>query len=126
MRTIVIEPFSELHRPLSAEEKANLYADLDKHGILSPLVVWAQPRLKRRILLDGHNRLAWAEAHGVKPPFRELDFDAEADALRWAIGNQLARRNLTPEEARLLRGRLFNLEKKAKGGDRKSNRQSDG
>jgi hypothetical protein len=110
---VVRSCFSELHRPLSAEEKANLWADLDTNGILSPLMVWAQPKLKTRILLDGHNRLGWAQEHQVDPPIKELAFDEEADAIKWAIQNQLGRRNLSPAEARLLRGQLYNLEKKA-------------
>jgi hypothetical protein len=126
---VLIHPFSSLHRPLTPEERANLHADLDKNGILAPLIVWAQPRLNR-ILLDGHNRFAWAKERGIEPPVRELAFENQDDALRWAIANQLARRNLTPEESRLLRGRLYNLEKKAvhdggKGKERSGSQNGD-
>jgi hypothetical protein len=40
------------------------------------------------------------------------------------IANQLGRRNLTPEQKSYLRGKRYNLEKKAHGGDRRSEEPS--
>jgi hypothetical protein len=37
------------------------------------------------------------------------------------IANQLGRRNLTPAQKSYLRGKRYNLEKGARGGDQKSN-----
>src|SRR5437899_2373162 len=43
----------------------------------------------------------------------------------WIINNQLGRRNLSPEQASYLRGKRYNLEKRPRGGDRKSSRHND-
>jgi hypothetical protein len=50
------------------------------------------------------------------------DRDAAED---WIDTNQLGRRNLTPDQASLLRGRRYNRLKKSHGGDRRSNDQND-
>ena len=67
------------------------------------------------ILLDGHNRLEICrrlnigyETVGISLPDRE----AAAD---WIDANQLARRNLNPDQASILRGRRYNRFKKAQG-----------
>lgn len=48
------------------------------------------------------------------------------DSSRWIDTNQLGRRNLSPDVASLLRGRIYNRVKKHRGGDRKSTHQIDG
>ena len=50
------------------------------------------------------------------------DREAAAD---WIDANQLGRRNLTRDQASLLRGRRYNRAKKPHGGDRKSSPQND-
>lgn len=54
------------------------------------LVVWAG----EGILLDGHNRLAIAAAHGLPYAVRELAFESREEAKVWVLQNQLGRRNL--------------------------------
>lgn len=104
-----IDPeFANLHRPLTAEERAGLHTDLEAEGILQSLVVWKE----EGILLDGHNRLAWAKKKkDFEPPVTEVSFPDRTAALRWAIRHQLSRRNLTPDETALLRGKDYLLEK---------------
>jgi uncharacterized protein (DUF2384 family) len=115
------EEFKRLHRNLTEEERSQLWADLNAHGILSPLIVWRE----KRILLDGHNRDAWAQSKKVASgPVKLLSFPDRTAAMQWAIGLQLGRRNLTPDEASLLRGKAYNLQKKPEGRPGKRN-QSD-
>jgi len=68
------------------------------------------------IILDGHNRFEICER--LKIPYKTTAIelpnrDAAAD---WIDKNQLGRRNLTPDQMNLLRGRRYNRVKKAHGG----------
>jgi len=99
------DEFRALIPPLSAEERAQLEDNLQRDGCRDPLVVW------NGILLDGHNRYEICQALGLD--FRTIsivleDRDAAAD---WIDTNQLGRRNLTPDQASLLRGRRYNRQK---------------
>jgi phage N-6-adenine-methyltransferase len=113
---IVDEEFRSLIPPLTDEERAGLEENLLRDGCLEPLIVWAE----RQIMLDGHNRKDICDHYGIDYDVRELslpDRDAAAD---WIDAHQLGRRNLTPEQMSLLRGRRYNRLKKEHGGDRRS------
>jgi len=76
------------------------------------------------ILLDGHNRLEICrrlnigyETVGISLPDRE----AAAD---WIDANQLARRNLNPDQASIIRGRRYNRFKKAQNDGGKGTRKT--
>jgi N6-adenosine-specific RNA methylase IME4 len=109
--------------PLREEELATLEASVLAEGIRDPLVVW--PRGNKSILVDGHCRYRLAQKHNL--PFRvvEKHFANLEEALAWVDQNQLARRNLTDEQRRYLLGRIYERQKKAHGGDRKSSGQFD-
>lgn len=92
--------------PLSPEERSQLEQNLLNEGCRDPLVLWGDT------LLDGHNRYEICQEHG-------LDFDTIAvdlpdlDAAKdWMDANQLGRRNLSPVQMSLLRGRIYNRSKK--------------
>jgi site-specific DNA-methyltransferase (adenine-specific) len=92
---------------LSAEEKAQLEENIVAEGCRDALITW------QGILLDGHNRYEICERLDI--PYRTIsidlpDRDAAAD---WIDKNQLGRRNLTPDQMSLLRGRRYNRAKKA-------------
>ncbi len=124
--TIMREPinidseFASLIPALSSEERAQLERNLKSNGCREPLVVWAE----QDTLIDGHNRLEICQANGLEFTVRLVHFAERDDAKRWVIQNQLGRRNLTPESIAYLRGKLYLEEKKAHGGDRKSNGSS--
>ena len=46
-----------------------------------------------------------------------MEFADEDAAMDWMDANQLGRRNLTPDQRSIMRGRRYNRTKKAKGGD---------
>jgi hypothetical protein len=96
-------------------ERAALRASIVEHGCRDPLVVWAD----RDILLDGHNRLAICRE--LDAPFDTVEYAfPDRDAARnWIIDNALARRSLTVEQRRYLRGKRFATEKKPEGRPRK-------
>jgi phage N-6-adenine-methyltransferase len=103
------DEFRALIPPLTAEERAGLEESLLRDGCLDPLIVWREQQL----LLDGHHRRAICDQYGIDYAIREIslpDRDAAAD---WIDAHQLGRRNLTPEQMSLLRGRRYNRLKKA-------------
>jgi hypothetical protein len=68
-----------------------------------------------RVLLDGHNRYEICTKHGIDFEIIELEFNGKEDAADWIDRNQAGRRNATPEQLRLIRGRIYNRMKKAHG-----------
>jgi 16S rRNA G966 N2-methylase RsmD len=88
---IIIDPeFQGLIPPLATEEQTQLEANLLHDGCLSPLVAW------NGVLLDGHNRKAVCDKHGIPYDIRNIDMPDRDAALEWVIHNQFGRRNLTP------------------------------
>jgi len=110
--------FQAMIPPLTDEEFEGLEQDILRDGCRDALVVW------RGTLLDGHNRHAICTEHGIGFRTVEMDFPDKAAAKDWIDANQLHRRNLTPDQARLIRGRRYNRTKGKHGGARASG-QSD-
>jgi len=113
---IVIDTeFQNLIRPLSGEERKELQESLSICGLLMPLVVWRHEG--KTILVDGHNRLSlWKEFDGFGDfefKTQELRFGNRDKVKEWIIKNQLGRRNLSPDDYKLLVGMLYNQRKKA-------------
>lgn len=108
--------FHALIPPLSPEEFTQLETNILKDGCRDALVLWKG----FSILVDGHNRFAICEKHGLPYKTKELDFDTRESVCDWIDANQLGRRNLTPDQRKVLLGRRFNRRKGSPGGDRKS------
>ena len=98
-------------RPLTEEEAAGLESSIKAEGCRDALVVWKE----RLVLVDGHHRLDICQRLGK--PYRVVtrSFASEDEAVAWARRNNLARRNLKPDEAGYLRGLESTSEKKAIG-----------
>ena len=106
-----IDPeFQALLWPLPDEDRTTLAKSILADGCRDALVVW------QGILLDGHNRLMICKAHGLGYRVVEVDLPDREAAMDWIDANQLGRRNLTKEQASLVRGRLYNRSKKVRGG----------
>ena len=101
--------FKELLPYLDNDEQSGLEERILAEGIRDPLVVWSG----QDILVDGHNRYAIAQKHGLDYDIEYIEFDDRDAVLTWIEENALARRNLSPDQASLLRGRLYNRRKKA-------------
>ena len=98
---IHIDPeFVAIIPALSADERAQLEANLFADGCRDPLGDWDAD--DGPILLDGHNRYSICNAHDI--PFTTISADVQdrAEARIWIIRNQLGRRNLSD----FSRGRL--------------------
>jgi hypothetical protein len=110
--------FQNLIRPLSDQERAELRDSLSRCGLLSPLIIWNNEG--KNILVDGHNRLSlWKEFNGFNDEYelktQELRFGNRDKVKEWIIKNQLGRRNLSPDDYKLLVGMLYNQRKKNVG-----------
>lgn len=86
--------FAALIPPLRAEERAELERSILREGCRDALVVWQEEGL----LLDGHNRLAICQQHGVAFKVRTLSLPSRDAAEDWIDTNQLARRNVTDDQ----------------------------
>jgi hypothetical protein len=58
---ILYNVFKNMIPPLTEEELAALEENLLSDGCIDPLIVWAE----HHILLDGHNRKAICDRHGI-------------------------------------------------------------
>ncbi|MCL2420946.1 MAG: hypothetical protein FWD03_03735 [Defluviitaleaceae bacterium] len=86
-----IDPdFKNLIPPLMPDEFRQL-----AHNIVSAnrcrdaILVW------KGTIVDGHNRYAICQEHGISFDVTRVSFDSKEDALIWIAENQLGRRNLT-------------------------------
>lgn len=102
------DDFRVLIPPLRADELEHLEKNLLRDGCREPLVVWREDM----VLLDGHHRHDLCRRHGIPFEIDEISLpDAEA-AADWIDRNQLGRRNLSPDQMKLLRGRRYNRAKR--------------
>jgi len=97
--------------PLTDSERQMLRQDIERSGLLSPLIVWNHEG--KTILVDGHNRYEILRELERLDELQttELVFGTRENALNWIISNQLGRRNLSPDAAALLRGKLYIAER---------------
>lgn len=108
---IVVDPeFESLCPKLHPLELELLCSDIRSKGVISPIVIW--PHNGENIILDGHNRYRFCLQNKLNFPIHELPMDTREKAMEWIISHQLGRRNLSPDAARLLRGKLYNSRKK--------------
>jgi hypothetical protein len=92
---------------LTAEEYAQLEANLPAEGCRDPLVVWQE----EQILLDGHNRLEICDKHRLPYEVHEVSLPDMDAAKLWMYDNQLGRRNLTSAQTSYYRGKQYELHK---------------
>ena len=115
---IIDQELAECIRPLSDEEYEKLVESILSEGIRDPLVTW------NGILLDGHHRYKIAKEYGLEFKTVGIELPDKETAKEWIISNQLARRNLTPQEASYYRGKMYEIQKLSHGGKRKSSSQN--
>jgi len=104
--------FQSLIPPITPEEKLLLEQSIIAEGCRDALVVWQE----KNILLDGHNRLEICNRRGISFQTAEISLADREEAADWIDRNQLGRRNLTPDQMSILRGRRYNRAKQNLGG----------
>jgi len=118
--TIIIDPECQARiPPIPKDERKQLEENLKRDGCRDALVVWRETN----ILLDGHHRYAICQRLGIKFTITYENFKTREAALEWIDLNQLGRRNLTPDQMSLVRGRVYQRAKGKRGGAR-ANRQN--
>lgn len=109
-----IDPeFRDKVPPMTEAEFKQLEENILEAGrVKSPLSVW------NGTIVDGHNRWAIIQKHPeVTWEVQEEHFLDRYEAIVWICKNQLGRRNLTGEQKSYLRGKQYEAEKQAQGGD---------
>ena len=94
---------------LKCEEFAQLEENILAEGIRDKLIVW------NGVIVDGHNRYAIAQKHGLHFEVEEKEFADIEEAKDWMDANQLGRRNLTQDQWQISIGRRYEREKKKQG-----------
>ena len=121
MRVEIDPEFRSMIPPLRDEERQQLEANILAEGCRDPLVIW----MPGRVLLDGHNRYDICTNRDIEFKTFAIELPSREAAADRVDANQLGRRNLTPDQYSLLRGRRYNRTKKQHGGDRKSSPQNE-
>lgn len=85
----VKEEFKNLIPALSAEEYAQLEANILEEGIREPIITW------NGFIIDGHNRYSIAQRFDVEYTTTSKYFSSEESVKEWMILNQFGRRNLS-------------------------------
>lgn len=83
------EEFKNLIPALSAEEYAQLEANILNEGIREPIITW------NGYIIDGHNRYNIATRFDLEYKTTSKHFSSEVDVKIWMANNQLGRRNLS-------------------------------
>ena len=94
--------FQGLIPPLKPDEYQGLKESIEQEGCRDALVVW------NSLILDGHNRYKICKELNIDYIITEIDLPDREAAKAWIERNQLNRRNLTIDQIRLIRGRLYN------------------
>ena len=85
----VKEEFKNLIPALSAEEYAQLEANILEEGIREPIITW------NGFIIDGHNRFSIAQRFDLEYKTTSKHFTSEESVKEWMILNQFGRRNLS-------------------------------
>ena len=91
-RPVILPEMAELLPPLSAEQLDALETDLVNNGCYSPIIV-----NEDMAIIDGHNRQALCEKHGLPYTMAVFSFEDLLEAKQWALDTQKGRRNLERE-----------------------------
>jgi ParB-like chromosome segregation protein Spo0J len=106
---IIDDEFKKQIPDLADDEYRLLEKSIQEEGCREPLAIWSG----NNILLDGHHRYKICQEHGIDFDIREIELADRETAQDWIDANQLGRRNLSPDQFRLILGRLYNRKKKS-------------
>lgn len=111
--------FQDLLHAHSKEEAEELRKSVLAEGFTDSLKVWyPSGETKTPTLIDGHHCYKlWCslpdDAKISPPTVREINLESREAVRVWILRRQLGRRNLNPQTASLIRGRLYNEYKAA-------------
>lgn len=109
---IIDVEFKNLLPALTPEELSGLEQSLITEGCQDSLKVWAE----EDILLDGHNRYAICQKHGIDFIEEQISLPDRLAAMEWIEKRQVSQRNLSWDQKHLIMGRAYERVKKAQVG----------
>lgn len=89
MTSPAVHPLALLIPEMDPDQFAELRADVERHGLIEPIV------LHEHMILDGRHRARACEETGVEPRYR--DFDG-ASPVEFVLSVNVKRRHLTPSQ----------------------------
>ena len=113
MDLIIDKEFVSIIPELTDEVLKELEASLLADGCRDAIVVWGET------IVDGHNRYSLCKKNSIEFLTRPMEFASRDEATTWILRNQIARRNLTPDQMSEVRGRLYLQLKGNRGGHKK-------
>jgi hypothetical protein len=102
MKIEIDDEFHGLIPPLRPDEYEGLKEDIKKDGCREAIITW------QGLILDGHNRYKICNELNLYYKVTKIELLNREAAKTWIERNQLNRRNLNPDQIRLIRGRLYN------------------
>ena len=111
---LIDEDFQRQLIPLTPFEFGFLESSIIKEGLREPLIVWRGSGAD--VLIDGHNRHAICTRAGLPYTVSPMEFENREAVEEWIDKNQCGRRNLSPDDFRIVSGRIYNRRKKQVGG----------
>jgi hypothetical protein len=114
----ILPEFRDRIPSLSKDERDRLEANILKDGCREPLCLWYSDLDDETFLLDGHNR--YEICTRLRIGFETVDIDGietTVEALDWIDRNQIGKRNLSPDDFKIISGRIYNHRKKAHGNE---------
>jgi len=101
----------QLLPPLSLTEYEDLKADIRAHGVLVPIILDVDGNI-----IDGHHRHQIATELGITNyPTVTHEFSSEEEKQAVAIGLNVKRRHLSPEQSDVMRNKLYELIERLRG-----------
>jgi phage N-6-adenine-methyltransferase len=111
VKLTIDESFKRLLMPLTPIEFGFLEQSIIAEGCRERLIVWSQGN----ILVDGHNRYEVCTANDIEFDVDVRDFESREAVEDWIDKNQASRRNLHPDDFKIVTGRIYNRRKKVQG-----------
>lgn len=93
---VIDQEFQSLIPPLSDDEYKGLEKSILAEGLREPIITW------NGTIIDGHNRYAICDEHGIPFTQVEHEFPSRDAAKIWIIENQFGRRNLSKYDRSVL------------------------
>ena len=115
LEVLIDEDFQRQLIPLTPFEFGFLESSIIKEGLREPLIVWRGSGAD--VLIDGHNRHTICTRAGLPYTVSPMEFENREAVEEWIDKNQCGRRNLSPDDFRIVSGRIYNRRKKNHGNE---------
>lgn len=96
-------PAAELFPMLPEAALAELSRDIEANGLRDPICIW------NGMIVDGRNRMAAVVKTMRAPSYREMEFQDDAECIRFIISTNIHRRHLTESQRAMIASELAKL-----------------